>query len=437
MVNNSGGTIINTNRAYYESYYADAVVKFLRATEQPMKIISSVGLTPLSPIFDSEYIRNLNKNRSPYIDTDVDGLPDYKEVDLDSGLINFADDADFLPTIQDCIDHLNKTDKYTYVVDGYDDFWDSQNKIEKRKVFGPISAEVIMGVRILPINSDPTSVDGDEDGLLDGEEIVINNIKVAPRDNEPLKKTPQSELWKHHISVMSNGDIPQSTQSFLNPYIPATIGSLFGNMESDIKFVVHANVEAWQKDFGYSNVYDTGLYIGDSGKMRRLKLPFNYEGKEYIIWAWRGDYLNLGAGAELGIYINTGIPVEVIPFIYLFTPLTYRIWGFEFPTYQYSVVDFYLPMTLHLYQDTASSEYNTVFNWAPTEEQWWITGFVPLMQNHDPSDLIMINSIDFSENIGMYQALKYSMELEKEFLQYLIFDDDNHTVWIIWKDGSL
>ena len=26
------------------------------------------------------------------------------------------------------------------------------------------------------------------------------------------------------------------------------------------------------------------------------------EGKEFIIWSWKGDYMNLGAGAETGIY---------------------------------------------------------------------------------------------------------------------------------------
>lgn len=25
-------------------------------------------------------------------------------------------------------------------------------------------------------------------------------------------------------------------------------------------------------------------------------------GETYIIWAWKGDYINLGAGAETGIY---------------------------------------------------------------------------------------------------------------------------------------
>jgi hypothetical protein len=207
MVNNSGGTIINTNRAYYESYYADSVVKYLRATEQPMKIISSVGLTPLSPIFDSEYIRNLNENRSPYIDTDVDGLPDYKEVDLDSGLINFADDTDFLPTIQDCVNHLAKTGKYTYVEAGYDDFLKNQEEFERRKVNGPVPLDVIMSVRILPINSDPTMEDGDEDGYKDKSDPeplnkINNGADICSEDNIPPINATIIQKSLEHLKLL-------------------------------------------------------------------------------------------------------------------------------------------------------------------------------------------------------------------------------------------
>ena len=33
----------------------------------------------------------------------------------------------------------------------------------------------------------------------------------------------------------------------------------------------------------------------------KAKFDFTMNGTEYIIWAWKGDYLNLGAGAEIGI----------------------------------------------------------------------------------------------------------------------------------------
>lgn len=39
--------------------------------------------------------------------------------------------------------------------------------------------------------------------------------------------------------------------------------------------------------------------------MRNRKYAFNVNDdniNDYILWSWKGDYLNLGAGAELGIY---------------------------------------------------------------------------------------------------------------------------------------
>jgi len=38
--------------------------------------------------------------------------------------------------------------------------------------------------------------------------------------------------------------------------------------------------------------------------MKSAKFDFTANDREFILWAWKGDYLNLGAGAELGIYSN-------------------------------------------------------------------------------------------------------------------------------------
>ncbi len=58
------------------------------------------------------------------------------------------------------------------------------------------------------------------------------------------------------------------------------------------------------------NVYGTNLISNDfydtifhyATSMAKEKFEFNSDGKDYILWAWKGDYLNLGAGAEMGIY---------------------------------------------------------------------------------------------------------------------------------------
>lgn len=32
------------------------------------------------------------------------------------------------------------------------------------------------------------------------------------------------------------------------------------------------------------------------------------DGTDYVIWMWKGDYINLGSGAEVGIYKESVIP---------------------------------------------------------------------------------------------------------------------------------
>ena len=67
-------------------------------------------------------------------------------------------------------------------------------------------------------------------------------------------------------------------------------------------------------------------------------------GESYIIWAWKWDYINLGAGAETGIY-KKGIG-----------------------DHYFTATDLAQKMQLNL----KDSSNNTIFNYTPTEKQWWI-----------------------------------------------------------------
>ena len=59
----------------------------------------------------------------------------------------------------------------------------------------------------------------------------------------------------------------------------------------------HAKQDCLQQHAGYNDAYDWVFNLGTS--MAREKFKFSYSGKDYILWAWKGDYLNFGAGAEL------------------------------------------------------------------------------------------------------------------------------------------
>ena len=120
----------------------------------------------------------------------------------------------------------------------------------------------------------------------------------------------------------------------------------------------------WQQLGGYNDFYD---YVFDIFcDMDVEKYTFDTEGGEsYTIWMWKGEYLNLGAGAECGLYYGDG-------------------WQ------KWAAVDNQVPMTLDIdYGDGTSSQYS--------DTTWWITSFNPEHQDARASDLTVTGTIDFSD----------------------------------------
>ena len=73
-------------------------------------------------------------------------------------------------------------------------------------------------------------------------------------------------------------------------------------MDMDRSGIYHARFDCWQQYFGYNDFYDFMFDIGTS--MESDKFKFDYNRMWYIIRIWKGNYINLGAGAELGIYYD-------------------------------------------------------------------------------------------------------------------------------------
>ena len=60
--------------------------------------------------------------------------------------------------------------------------------------------------------------------------------------------------------------------------------------------------------------------------------------------------------------------------------------------------------------------------------------------NPDPEKMVVVGTVDLSENTYMYNALKnandnYDDEKQEKFDRYLMFDDEEKTVWVIWYEG--
>lgn len=164
--------------------------------------------------------------------------------------------------------------------------------------------------------------------------------------------------------------------------------------------VFHTTPDCWQQYMGYCDMYDWFFDAGTSMKTNKYTIDMK-NGDDYCIWMWKGDYLNLGAGTETGIYK-----------------------GGE-PFWDISVQDA-LPMKITLYDKDG----NTIMYYAPENPQWWITGFDPMVQNVSEDDLKVIGSIDMKSNPDLWEMF-YEQYNNSDFAE-LCFDEDSKTVYYNW-----
>ncbi len=181
------------------------------------------------------------------------------------------------------------------------------------------------------------------------------------------------------------------------------------SFKAAVKYLnIEDKTETWQKKYGYNDLYDKVFRLATNNNMRSTKLYFQDNNDDYVLWVWRGDYLTLGSGAEMGLYKkrdNTSYNIE-----------------------HWDAVDFEVPMTLNLYNYYSANNIEHVFSWKPENNQWWITGFNPNYSDIDVEKQVLLGTIDFSEHKNMYTSLKENINQDNQ--NYVIFDDANYKVWI-------
>jgi len=210
-------------------------------------------------------------------------------------------------------------------------------------------------------------------------------------------------------------------------YILTSLGSRMLNMKADSEGNLHSQFYMWQAVGGFNNTYDAFFRTYTDENMRNEKFPFSVDNMEYILWIWRGDYLNLGAGSEIGIYSRP-------------TFMSQDPNGLDHYFEDYSLA---MQMTLNLYNYNSKDDIDCIYNYSPTDPQWWITGFNPeYVGKVDVTKYVMIGTVDFTGHEEMYEALEKTSYLEeknynKATKYYTVFDDENHTVWLCWCEEEL
>ena len=161
--------------------------------------------------------------------------------------------------------------------------------------------------------------------------------------------------------------------------------------------IYHIKQDSWQSwgpigyNDGYDNVFRRG--VGATGNTIGVyKQEFTLDGQTFIVWAWKGDYMNLGAGAETGIYQSTGD-------------------GFHYTTATEYACDMELILNYNGEQLFDYSPYGDEARWN-NGAQWWVNGFDPSHQNINANHLDSTTIIDFNtmENgREMFYALEQSV----------------------------
>lgn len=142
-------------------------------------------------------------------------------------------------------------------------------------------------------------------------------------------------------------------------YDPSVINKLFKK-----KVITDENGICWQQFGGYTDAYDKVFdFFCDMEADRSL--TFKAGGEEYTLWRWKGDYLNLGAGGEIGIYKGEG-------------------------DFKQCAVDDELKISMHVdYGDGTSTDWS--------DETWWATSFNPNKQRYRAEDISITYTVDFSD----------------------------------------
>jgi hypothetical protein len=103
-----------------------------------------------------------------------------------------------------------------------------------------------------------------------------------------------------------------------------------------------------------------------------------------VIWLWKGDYWNLGAGAEIGIYYTTSSWKATHGYYEINTDLTVHA-------------------TMHILYGERPNNMQILNSFEQTN--WWITSFTPSIQFPDMDKLEVLIQAHFT-NEDLYQPFE-------------------------------
>lgn len=170
------------------------------------------------------------------------------------------------------------------------------------------------------------------------------------------------------------------------------------------EMMVYALINAWMRDMGYAVLYDEIANSSPLWDIPTRRFHFDYKGLEWMIQAWKGNYLIITNGAEVGVYN--------------------RVPGEELGTFYNCATDEQLmTMTMKL------SHKDTVLLDLGPEKHWWINGFKLNGMSYDPMSLTLEFSIEMPD---MEMVNAFTQAVENEENHDTTYTVDGTTVTVVW-----
>ena len=234
------------------------------------------------------------------------------------------------------------------------------------------------------------------------------NIAGFTNDNSYRLKSLINYAKKYSAYVQKCADnFGEKTLEVLDEYTE-NYGGLAGfktTIDNNDNKIVTTNYWTWQGFGGYAKFYDELFHDFTPTDHDKLNI-----GNEYTLWTWKGDYLNLGAGGEIGIYKGTGDVVS-------------------------TTMSEQLGVTMSM--EIVAKDGTSVVNYSPEGDSWWLTGWNPNIQGMTSKDLTLKGTLDFSANEKtkrMYDELKFSYKRQKQsdLIKGNINFNDDYILNYVW-----
>lgn len=172
--------------------------------------------------------------------------------------------------------------------------------------------------------------------------------KAADIDKNDEVTAIDARFILRQVAGLSNGIYEVDTE------VTNDILNVFGYKYDEEQDIYYTDVEAWQRNFGFADIYDSAAVFTNMW-YQTLKIDFNYNGLLWRLQWWKGQYGVL-EGAELGVY--TKKPENV-----------------DSAFYRCAEDENLLEMYFEYYQTASDYNAGKPLFIRYEQEHWWITGF--------------------------------------------------------------